>query len=103
MLINNQEKNLFGNLLKNVVNDNEEEVRKNEKMKNSLLICMKNVLKNLDLNDVEESATKEGIDYIKDKYRELLSNEKNQNQQGDKLSKLNKVVGKEFFLFFLIF
>ena len=29
--INNQEKNLFGHMLKNVVNENEDEVKKNEK------------------------------------------------------------------------
>ena len=38
--INNQEKNLFGHMLKKVVNENEGDVKKNENIKNALLICL---------------------------------------------------------------
>jgi len=91
LLINNLEKNLFGKMLKNVLNENEDEVKKNEKTKNALLICLRNVLKNLDLNNVEENETKEGIDYLTEKYKDLL---KNDEKKGDeKLARLHKLLG----------
>jgi triphosphoribosyl-dephospho-CoA synthetase len=64
---------------------------KNEKTKNALLICLRNVLKNLDLNNVEENETKEGIDYLTEKYKDLL---KNDEKKGDeKLARLHKLLG----------
>ena len=96
ILINNQEKNLFGNLLKNVVNENEDEVKKNEKIKNALLVCIRNALKNVNLEEIEDEETKEGIDFLTEKYKDSFENEaKNGN---DKMARLQQVLGN-FILF----
>ena len=119
VLINNLEKQLFGNMLKNVINENEDEVRKNEKMKNALLICLKNSLRKLDKNnnnnnndyynydnnnynyydDIDDDV-KNGIEYLKGKYNNLLKNENEENQENEekivkeKIARLQKVIGK---------
>lgn len=92
LLINNQEKNLFGNLLKDVVNENEDEVKKNEKTKNALLTCIRNNFKKINYDKIDSEEVKEGIEYIKNKYIDSLKNDgKNANE---KMTKLNKVLSK---------
>jgi hypothetical protein len=102
--INSIEKNFLGSLMKNIINQNEEEVKKNQKIKNTLLICLANSFKNLDLNSkefeikVNHKSTKEGIEYLKEKYKNFFDNENSnsvKNAINDIDKKLNKIVGKK--------
>ena len=86
--INNQEKNLFSHMLKNVMNENEGDMKKNENIKNALLQCFKNATKNLNLDDIEENETKEGVEYLKDKYKDRLNDEGKANEK-----RIQKVLG----------
>ena len=52
--------------MKNIVNQNEEEVMKNQKIKNAMLVCISNCLKKLNTEKIEirKNETIEGIEYL---------------------------------------
>ncbi len=100
--INSLEKNFFGILMKNVINQNEEGVLKNQKIKNTLLVCLAKITNNLDLNSekfeikVNNKSTKEGIEYLKQKYKIFFENENSaKNAEIDFNRKLNNIIGKQ--------
>lgn len=99
--ISNLEKNFIGNLFKNIVNQNEEEVKKNQKVKNALMISLANSLRKVNLEEIKSEKTLENIKYLKDKYKKFFEeNLSARNIEEENMAKLKQVVGRVFFLFF---
>jgi len=82
--------------MKNIVNQNEEEVMKNQKIKNAMLVCISNCLKKLNTEKIEirKNETIEGIEYLKENYKNFFIENSGKNVEQENINKLNQVVGK---------
>jgi hypothetical protein len=95
--IGNQQNNFFRNLMKNIVNKNEEEVLKDQKIKKTLLVCLSNCLKltkssesvkNITIKKQFDDKHMEDIDYLKNKYKEFFEDFSSKNMGEENLTQV---------------
>jgi len=67
--VNKLEKNLYNSLLANFLKKEDAKKNKNDQIKSTLLIALKNSLEKMNLNEIKNNEVKNNIECLKEKYK----------------------------------